>query len=239
MHRPICLVRRAVDLPGGLDWLGPTERAHLATLRVAKRRSEWLLGRWTAKQTLLSTPQAPLQGPDLADLEIRPSPEGMPRIFLRGESLPIAISLSHRAGAAFCTIGMTGSVGCDLEWIEDRSRAFIEDYFTPSEQDLIDAGGRSTRALMANGLWSAKESVLKILGTGLRVDTRSLTVEVPGRPCAEEWQPFAVDYKTESRQFKGWWRRMENWVLTVVTDPSGQCPLLVTNREGEGKVPAS
>src|SRR5574341_1087647 len=36
--------------PAGL--LHPTERAQLSRLRLAKRRREWLLGRWTAKHLL-------------------------------------------------------------------------------------------------------------------------------------------------------------------------------------------
>ena len=222
---PSCLLLQAADVPPQLDWLGPGERQHLASLRLAKRRSEWLLGRWTAKQTIILAPEIHLDIRDPARLEILPTHEGGPKIFLGGSALPLAISLSHRAGAAFCVVAEAGRVGCDLEWIEDRSEAFVEDYFTPSEQALIKENGAETQALVANGLWSVKESVLKLLGLGLRVDTRSMTVVSFPRMTPEEWQPFVVHHHPDAQEFKGWWRRRDGWLLTVVSDPESHCPV--------------
>ena len=116
-------------------------------------------------------------------------------------------------------------MGCDLEWVEDRSTAFVEDYFTPSERVLIEERGTEMTALMANAMWSAKESLLKLLGLGLTVDTRSLTVSSFPVSRSGEWQPFTVHLHPDSRQFNGWWRRRDNWVLTVATDPQSECPV--------------
>ena len=41
------------QLPEGLDWLTPGERARYEEFRFEKRQQDWLLGRWTAKQALL------------------------------------------------------------------------------------------------------------------------------------------------------------------------------------------
>ena len=215
----------AAEVPQRLDWLGPAERQHLASLRLAKRRSDWLMGRWTAKRTIVLATEIGLDIQDLAQLEILPSPEGAPQPFLAGKPLPFAISLSHRAGAALCVVAKTGAVGCDLEWVEDRSEAFVEDYFTASEQTLIKESDAKMKGLVANGLWSAKESVLKLLGLGLRVDTRSLTVRSFPQVSPGRWQSFVVHHHREAREFEGWWRRQQNWLLTVVSDPERPCPV--------------
>ena len=49
MARTGWLTSSAAEVPPGDAWLSPRERAVLAGLRLAKRRDDWRLGRWTAK----------------------------------------------------------------------------------------------------------------------------------------------------------------------------------------------
>ena len=172
---PSCLFLQAAEVPRGLDWLGPAERQHLATLRWAKRRSDWLLGRWTAKQTVVRAPELRLDIQDLAELEVLPTPAGAPQTLLAGEPLPVAISLSHRAGAALCVVAKTGSLGCDLEWLEDRSEAFVEDYFTPSERTLIEEGGAEMQG--SDGQWIVECQGERPQAAGPRVERRYPVVD--------------------------------------------------------------
>ena len=221
-------------MPQGREWLGPAEREHLTALRVAKRRHDWLLGRWTAKQTLLLDPNTCLDIRDLARLEILATAEGGPCVHFDGEILPHGISLSHRRGMALCAISGQASVGCDLEWIEPRSAAFVDDYFTSTEQTLIEESGVEGPTLVANGLWSAKESVLKLLGVGLRADPRSLTVLTSQPPTTAGWRQFEVRRASDGRMFEGWWRRERSWILTVVTEPPSPRPRDLDHREWKG-----
>ena len=221
------------DLPPGLDWLGATEKEHLASLRVEKRRREWLLGRWTAKQALLRAPDCQLAAKEPSQLEILPSQKGQPKVYQLGQPDSISLSLSHRAGSALCMVWSGGSLGCDLELVEERSAGFVEDYFTASEQSTIRAAGTEEAALMANSLWSAKESLLKLLGIGLTADTRLLTVQEGPEPSMEGWRPFTVSYAERSGLFRGWWLRREEWVLTVATDPASGPPVEISKRVGE------
>ena len=69
------------------------------------------------------------------------------------------------------------------------------------------------RAEIANLIWSAKESALKVLRTGLRQDTRSVEVEVESRDEAG-WQPLSV--RAGAARFPGWWIRYGEFVLTCV-----------------------
>ena len=73
------------------------------------------------------------------------------------------------------------AIGCDLELVEPRSEAFVRDYFTVPEQCCVGAVPDGEESwLRANLLWSAKESVLRVLETGLRRDTRSVEIAIKG-----------------------------------------------------------
>lgn len=209
---------RAIELPADTSWLGPLERRHLGHLTHPKRRVDWLLGRWAAKQAILQMPEAGLSCEDARRLEIMPDDNGAPRLKLAGRPLALALSLSHREGAGLAAVSVRGDVGCDLEWLEERSEAFIQDYFTRPERQWIDVADPDRRALMANGFWSAKESLTKMLGKGLTVDTRSILVESFVADDARCWQPLRIRYQPDGRCFSGWWRQQDNWILTVVTE---------------------
>jgi 4'-phosphopantetheinyl transferase len=79
-------------------------------------------------------------------------------------------------------------------------------------------------------MWSAKESALKALRSGLRADTRSVVVEVPGSiesgRAGKGWQPLSVTESATRQQFTGWWRSVGRLVLTAVADKRFGPPLL-------------
>jgi 4'-phosphopantetheinyl transferase len=211
------------DLPAGYDWLSPAESARLEELRVPKRRADWLLGRWTVKRAvsqLLCLAELPL-------IEVRPAASGAPELFLEGRSSRLAISITHTGERAACCVGGAGAaLGCDLETIEPRSDAFITDYFTPSEQAAIRNAPEGERPVLANLLWSAKESALKALGEGLRLDTRRASVTLHETALQfGAWQPLAV--RVDGALLRGWWRSDPGMLRTAVAAPPAQPPVLL------------
>jgi len=125
------------DVPAANDWLSEREQTFLSHLRFAKRRSDWRLGRWTAKQAVARSLNMSVQREALAGIEIRSAASGAPEVFFANQPAPVTISLSHRDGAAICAVALSSAaLGCDLEMIEPRSDAFVTDYFTPEEQTL-------------------------------------------------------------------------------------------------------
>ena len=211
------------DPPLGEEWLTAGERVTLARLRVAKRRSDWLLGRWTAKRALAAYLGCLSR---LDRLEVRATESGAPEVFLDGWPAPLTLSLSHAAGRGLCAVTAADvALGCDLERIESRDRAFVADYFTDNERRAIAAAPASDRACIVTLLWSAKESALKALREGLRLDTRSVAATVSAESAFNGWYPLSVHHGDSKRIFRGWWRRDGGCVLTIVADPPPRPPI--------------
>lgn len=206
----ICLIDQALnDVPDNHFWLHPNEAARLATMRFPKRRADFLLGRWTAKQALISFLRTTAS---LDAIEIRAAADGAPEAWIHGEPAEAIVSISHREGRALCAAAPLDIVlGCDLEFIEAHSDAFVLDYFTQAEQRMArDAPDK--QAL----LWSAKESALKALREGLRLDPRRLSVQLPA--------PSALVVRChDGRLLHGWWEIEDRWVRTLISDPLTAC----------------
>ena len=213
------------DVPTSDDWLSASEVACLARLRFAKRRADWRLGRWTAKcavSELLSLRRPP------ATVEIHAAPSGAPEVYLDSQRAKVAISLSHRAGRAVCAVAHRGAVlGCDLELVESRSSAFAADYFTTGEQLLVARASMVERNALLALLWSGKESALKALGEGLRLDTRCANVSLlnaENLPGPDVWRPLQAICES-GRVFDGWWRHTGDMVRTMVAAPAPRRPI--------------
>lgn len=219
------LEQTEADVAEGSNWLSPDEKARLATMRFPRRRADWRLGRWTAKKALATSLSLPEDPQVFADLEIRSAPSGAPRTFFEGEPTAVAISLSHRSGVGLCaTVPFDIRVGCDLEVIEARSENFVADYFTDGEQSLVRKAQELDRVQLVALLWSAKESAVKVLETGLRVDTRSVIVEPQDGVSSSDWHPLVARY-SDNQAFFGWWRAMGNMVRTIICDAPTQTPV--------------
>jgi 4'-phosphopantetheinyl transferase len=219
------------DLPAADDWLNSNERLRLRAMRFPKRRDDWRLGRWTAKRAAATWLNLP-HGPEvLANIEIRAAASGAPEVLVANQPAPFALSLSHRSGVALCALAEPeAEVGCDLEAIEDRDAAFLADYFTAGEQALVAAAPAADRARTLTLLWSGKESVLKGLRTGLRLDTRFVVVRPAAATYDDTWSHLQAWYA--GRLFQGWWREAGGLVRTLVAarDSAEPCELRLSPR---------
>ena len=220
---------RVAEVPADDFWLTADEQLRLCTLRIPKRRADWRLGRWTAKSAVRE--QLQLDGHDLSpsQIEIRVRASGAPYASVLGRS--INLSLSHSHGLAFCVVsGSTVPVGCDIEYVEPRSPAFVSDYLTADEQlgvaEQLDEWQKQTLVTL---FWSAKESALKALELGLRADLGQLNVtgELAISPSESRNNLNTVWRRTdikvsELRSLSGWWSQKAGFVRTVVCDPVQQ-----------------
>src|SRR6266496_3228082 len=217
------LARGEEHLPGDHSWLSQGEADYVDGKRFTKRRTELLVARWAAKQALGRVLSTPLTIEGLRRIEVRHAPSGAPVACLDGEPVDLQISLTDRAGWAVCLVSTgPGRLGCDLELVEPRSDAFVRDYLTAAERRYVDAAADVTATnLAANLVWSAKESGLKVLTTGLRRDTRS--VEVTASPSVDGWARLTVR-AVEGREFPGWWHRFGDFILTIAAEEPAPAP---------------
>jgi 4'-phosphopantetheinyl transferase len=209
------------DVPPDDGWLSPRETQWVARMRFEKRRSEFRLGRWAAKNAIALYLKRHTSPRSLQGIEIDRAPGGAPAPLVDGRPGPVSISMTDRADQAVCVLGPQGlGLGCDLELVEPRSEAFVADYLTDSEQAIAArASAAGERDLRANLIWSGKESALKVLRTGLRRDTRSVEVSFPDERPVDDWSPLLVR-ATEGPEYPGWWRRFGDFLLTVsATEP--------------------
>jgi phosphopantetheinyl transferase len=201
-------------------WLTLAERARLAGLRVAKRRDDWLAGRWAAKSVVAVALAAAAPGEwPVTSIEIRAEPGGRPFAalaaeagpvgrFAPGQRLPVSVSISHAGAHALSAAAFEGdgaarrSLGIDLGVVEPRSPEFLATFLAEEERRWALEGAPADRDLRANLVWCAKEAVLKALGLGLTVDTWAVRclpaagevdpAEWPLAPANGAWRPFVV-----------------------------------------------
>jgi 4'-phosphopantetheinyl transferase len=231
--------------PSGL--LSEPEQALLASLKTAKRRRDWLLGRWTAKHLLqTSIEQQTGRRMPLDALIVGSDPDGAPRVVADwrfhiadsqsanqsrvSDLRSLNLSISHSHGRAFCALalGMRLQLGADLERIEPRDCQFMADYFTADEIAAVRRAPAAERDKLVTAIWSAKEAALKALRLGLTVDTRSVSCTIGISEQADGWA--AVDIVCDRRRLgmpiapalRGWWRLIDDFVLTLVAMRSGE-----------------
>jgi phosphopantetheinyl transferase len=153
-------------------------------------------------------------------------PSGEPFVLIEGKGgweYPISISHRSEVGMAASPSERTARIGADLETVEPRDPALVRQFYTDAEAQVVE-GASQDRDEIVSRIWSAKEAVLKLLGLGLRIDTRGVLVNLVAEAfagCPEGWQPVDVKVVAElPRQstldnLRVMWRRDAGYVLTV------------------------
>ncbi len=155
------------------------------------RRLEWLMGRIAAKDVLRQWMQEKLkENLAPADFEIRTTETGKPYAVSPSMGfIPMPdISISHSEGYAVAAVApMEKNIGLDVQILSAvNPDSLLVSGFTDQEKKLIDESGNRLqasgdrlqgrdRAVIA--LWSAKEAVVKAIGSGLEGDPKQWVVE--------------------------------------------------------------
>lgn len=226
------------------DWLSRYERDHLDTIRYTKRRDEYVMRRWTAKQAIAQVLEIARAPADLRRIEIRHRPSGAPYVQLDGADVDVDVSMTDRSGWAVCLVGplgvsTPGTVGIDLEVVEPRSARFVADYFTAAERAFVAGLPPERFNETANLIWSAKEAALKVQQVGLRVDTRTVDVDLHGAigvDGVDGWNAMTV-WGVDG-PMPGWWRRSGVFLLTIAyAEPSAPPTMLAGSGDLDAAVP--
>ncbi len=153
--------------------LSKREQAFYQTLKLPKRKREWLGGRFALKQLLA----ARLGGAcAYGDFDILASGGvGKPAVSMGGTPVHIPFSITHSNGFAVAAIAPHARyIGIDLELIVPRIHAWKTGFFHPCELT------QETDEFLT-ALWTQKEALVKLLGSGLTVNSFDVRV-VRGMP---------------------------------------------------------
>lgn len=170
-----------------------------------RRRRDWLLGRWTAKQLIQATvARAWGWTPPLDSFSIGQAANGAPYVQSAHPALcgkepgcvPIGLSISHSHGHAFCAVAVEGHtplrLGADIELIEPHASESIDNFFTPAEKAHLCRMRPACRPTMSTATRSAKEAMLKATRLGMRADSHLVECFLhPTRP--RHWMPYLIE----------------------------------------------
>jgi 4'-phosphopantetheinyl transferase len=162
-------------------------------------------------------------------ITIANTPEGAPYVQVAGNVLPVPLSISHREGCAVAAVSTTHGVGLgiDLEWVEDHPQSFYEDFFTTEELRILGEYAADKRAWAGSLMWSAKEAVLKALGLGLRLDTRTVEILRIANAAVDSWGTVELRVTgTENDIWYGYWRNLGQHVLTLAVRGTKTRPII-------------
>jgi phosphopantetheinyl transferase len=123
------------------------------------------------------------------------------------------------------------ALGIDVETVEPREIDWCEDYFVTREMDAVRASGGLRDRVVAT-IWSAKESVVKALGVGLRMDLREIEVRGPidwssSWTSANDWVALDVQSKYLAKSgnvVSAYAMQADPYVLTAVVISGPQAP---------------
>lgn len=155
----VCIVGMD-ELPDTSEWLTRVELDEAESIRLDRRRNEWLLGRIAAKRLAMDL--------DLCRTPMECAVPGRgvrPRLQIHGRPSDLYLSISHSGELAAAAISRN-PVGVDIQKrrsIDARAiRFFLRD-------DEIARFEHSSEDLLLD-LWSAKEAALKASGVALYRD---------------------------------------------------------------------
>ena len=165
------------------ELLGENEAAYFSTLRFARRQESYLLGRYAAKTALSSV----LSEPDLRAIEIERGVFEQP-IVRCGRNGGWEVTISHTKDLAVALAYPAGHpMGVDLEQIDPGQHATILSQLSEREFGWLNLRS-AERFQFASALWAAKESLSKVLRTGLMANIRVYDLAEFNLIDSKEWE---------------------------------------------------
>lgn len=96
------------------------------------------------------------------------------------ENRNVFFNLSHSRSNVACAVS-DEKVGCDIEAVRDIDGNLAKRFFSDDEyKTLLSCRTKEEKSDTFFGIWTAKESFLKAVGTGIRVSLNSFSVPLGG-----------------------------------------------------------
>lgn len=164
-------------------WLSPDELARANRFKFPHLRRRWIAARAGMRSLL-----AGRLGVSPSSLAFNTGAHGKP--YLAGAGLHPAFNLSHSDSLAALALADV-ELGVDIERIAEAHDSVARDQFSSAEYNALSRLTPDARIPAFYAMWTAKEAVLKALGTGFSLASNSFTVDIlgPGKPTIAhaEW----------------------------------------------------
>lgn len=137
------------------------------------------------------------------DLGLKTRDNGKPYI----EGAPVTFNLSHSADVAVLGVAKMSEIGVDVECFDRKVECIniARRYFAKSECHVLEQQNDEGQRDLFFRLWTSKEAAMKATGEGLRIDPRTVEVELGSslRPAAYcgRFQPWHLN--NEDLESKG------------------------------------
>ena len=167
-----------IALDAALLLLSDEEKQRANRFHFVRDRERYIRGRGYLRQIV-----AGRLGLAAESLELQKNAFDKP--FVAGD--PVYFNLSHSAGTAVLALCDKQPIGIDIEFI-DRKIDFLEigrTVFTENEMLHIQNAQEKERGQLFFNFWTAKEAYLKMLGVGMSLDPKKVSLEIiDGRPIS-------------------------------------------------------
>jgi 4'-phosphopantetheinyl transferase EntD len=203
-------------------FLHTDETGEFLEIKNLKRSSEWLHGRWAAKN-LLKKYHPDCTSSPLSEIIIKNGETGAPYATLpTGRKLSGSLSISHKEALAASALVLEcqARIGIDLERIESRPVTHFEAYLTSNELDALKTCRIDDQPEFLTLLWSAKESVSKAIGSRFH-NPKDIEIKVLFEERKTDWDNFEIlvsfnrECPINGFFWRGWWKVYQNNILTI------------------------
>lgn len=194
IHQSLSELRQKIDL------LHRDEREYFKGLKYDRRRLSYLLGRISGKYAV----SAILPIRDLSSFSINTGVFQFPVVkYLPYQNIQVSISHCEEYGVALA-FPEEHPLGIDVEQIDDEKIKSIQGLFTHHELELLKESSLSEgeKCIL---LWTIKESLSKVLKTGLTLDFKILEIDKideKGQAYLSTFKNF-IQYKSYAFIIKG------------------------------------
>ncbi len=149
------------------EWLSEDERRRWHVFEYPGPRRRFALCRAALRAMLCERMRC-----DNEDLNFESTARGKPLARLAGEPAPVNFNVSHSGGHGLIAISPSGKVGVDVEERRERDdlAGLIEIAMGPQERAELASLPEETRLHNFYDLWTAKEALVKALGSGHHID---------------------------------------------------------------------
>lgn len=198
-----------------LCWLHEDERDYYQSLEFEKRKISYLLGRISGKQAIHEI--APTDKP--SNIAIIPGVFNYPVVkFISNANIQVSISHCEYIGISLA-FPEEHPLAVDIERIQDDNSSIIKESTAENEFGLtskcyIDDATKFTM------LWSIKESVSKIIRTGLTTDFKLFEID----SFQQHGEEFSCTFKN-FMQYRAVAKKIGDYVCSVVMPEKTTCKL--------------